>query len=691
MALTAAAIHARTINVRGTVTHHDSGEAMSSIGIYNASTNKILGTTTLDGHYTVSCNDTDTLMFTAVGCEDKIVPVAGSLILNVIMDRDVTTLAELSVKVKRKQKKVEAEPTDIDVIGNWLHIKTRVKIPSHLAGTGVRLIVQPMIVNVTKSYGSYLTPVVSDGYRYNFTQDRMYDYHLEHDSLDQFVRVRHSRPDTVITIVDSTWVDNPSQDYRCDLMIAMENYNRIIYTDTVTIGRGVVNPLRFLALNFKGSFVKDSIFLPSPEILLRDARGDIHLNFAVGKSNLDLDLGNNRTELDKLISDLKLVQDDPDAVLKSIEVSGTASPEGNYETNRRLAKGRLESAMEVVLGNLDKSTYKNANVLTDASVESWLTLAEKMEADSLIDEAAQIREIVKGNKQVNQQYAKISKLPYYKSVIAEKYLPQLRRVEYRVVSSRFCSLSDEEILNNYLNGSSNFSKYEYWRLYSLQEDAQKREELIRQALAKYPDFLVAATDLSACMIEKGTPDAKILAPFFEKQKLKKPNEAYLNQAIALMAENHFSQADSLAQFMPDEEDYHRVKLYSSALTGHYVETIAEISAESPFNEVLMLLAIKDNNHAYEKARKLGDSATEEYVKAVACSRVDEVGEALYHMEKAFEQDPKLRDIAALDGDLLDLLEEQEAYDNEGESGDSATDNGESSESYQTTETNSSKE
>lgn len=78
---------------------------------------------------------------------------------------------------------------------------------------------------------------------------------------------------------------------------------------------------------------------------------------------------------------------------------------------------------------------------------------------------------------------------------------------------------------------------------------------------------------------------------------------------------------------------------------------------SSLNEVLMLLALKMNDEAWDKAEKLGESAKEEYIKAIAANRVDKVMPALSHLRKAIELDPSLLDIAKIDGDVLDLLQE----------------------------------
>ena len=77
-----------------------------------------------------------------------------------------------------------------------------------------------------------------------------------------------------------------------------------------------------------------------------------------------------------------------------------------------------------------------------------------------------------------------------------------------------------------------------------------------------------------------------------------------------------------------------------------------------FNEVLLLLCMKDNEKAWELSKQLtGGTAKEFYVKAVAANRTDRVGEAMIYMEQAFALDPDLEEIAKNDGDLLDLLPE----------------------------------
>lgn len=177
-------------------------------------------------------------------------------------------------------------------------------------------------------------------------------------------------------------------------------------------------------------------------------------------------------------------------------------------------------------------------------------------------------------------------------------MPRLRRVSYELLFSQYRYLTDEEIEALYRSDSASLSRNEFWRLYNLADSIAEREAICRRALEVYPKFLVAATDLAAILIDKGVPDSELLLPYLEMPEL--PDETRLNQVVAWLSAGRYAQADSLAFDLPDTGIYHKAKVYAAALNGRYNEVMQEISAESPFNEVLMLLAIKSNEQAWEK-------------------------------------------------------------------------------------------
>lgn len=664
-------MNARDINVRGIVTNTD-GEPLAGVCIYDVETDRLLGGTNDDGKFLVVTNDEGRLLFSILGMEETEVAVNGRLTIDVTLIASAITLDVVTVKAKAKLKNVLPEPTDIEIKGNYAHIKTRVRVPRRMFDPSTRLIIQPALYNVTAKKMWYLKPVVYDGERYQITQERMYDWDPTLDPLNKYMTVKSEKTGLTDVIVwsDSVYLDNPQHDFHCDMLMAMENYNRVFYRDTTTIARGTINPMRFFQYNLIGSEVTDSAYFPSPEMQMRDTRGDIRLTFKVDDARLNMDLANNRAEMNSLLDQLHRVENDPNAALKSFTISSTSSPEGRYEHNLDLSERRMKSALDFIMANLSPTSRKYTEVYSDAKVENWSTLSALLKADSLMDEAAQIDAIVArtpGNPDL--QSIRIRKLPFYESVIAERYLPAMRSVSYQFLTSQFRYLTDDEILDIYASDPKSLSRNEFFRLYrNLAKTDAEREEYLRKALEVYPKFLVAATDLASMMIKRGTPDYNLLAPYLTPDAKNIPDEAKLNHIVACLANNKYHEADSLAALLPDTEQYHKAKIYTAVFNGRYHESIGEIAAESPVNEVVLLLALKANNHAWEKAQNLGETAEEEYLKAVAANRVDEYMEAVEHLDRAIELKPELREIARIDGDLIELMKEKDELEAQSQDG-----------------------
>lgn len=662
--LTSAAASARDINVRGIVTN-TKGEPLQGVCIYNVETDQLLASTNEEGKYLVIIDSDGKLAYSILGMEDTEVPVEGRLAIDVVLTASSITLDEVLVKAKGKLKTVAPEPTDIEIKGNYAHIKTRVKVPHRLFNSSTRLIIQPALYNVTANKMWYLKPLVFDGRRYNITQDRMLDFNLNADPLTPYVEVQKhsSHKDDMIFWSDSVYLDNPDQDFHCDMLMAMENYNRVFYRDTTTISRGTVNPMRFFQYSLLGTEVTDTTFYPTPEMQMRDTRGDVMLTFKVNDARLYMDQGNNRAEMNSLLSQLQHIENDPDAALKSFHIYSTSSPEGNYAKNVDLSKRRMQSALELIMDNLSPTTRRYMEVKSDASVEPWESLVTMLRADSLNTEADAVADIItKYPGQMDAQSIRIRKLPFYSSLIPEKYLPRMRKVSYEFLTSQFRYLTDDEIAEVYKTDPKSLSRYEFFRLYRyIAKTPAEKEEYLKKALETHPSFLVAATDLAAMKLERGEADYDLLGNYLQPgKKIKKiPDEARLNHIAACLASHHYLEADSLASLLPDTPRFHKAKIYTDVFNGRYEGAMQEVAAESPVNEVVILLALKANDQAWRKASKLGGSAEEEYLKAVAANRVDEYMAAVSHLENALRLKPELKEIAKIDGDLIDLMEERE--------------------------------
>lgn len=644
------------IRVRGHVVS-DEGKPVEDVAVSVVETGLTVGVTDSDGAYVVVCPRDAKLVFSCIGFNDETVDVKGRLKIDVTMISSVQELEEVVVKVKVKNK-VLPEPTDIEMKGNYFHVKTRFTVPKELFESDTRLVVQPSIYDITLKERKYMLPLVFDGREYNITQKRMYDYDIERDPLHDFITVKETckRKSDLITYHDSLYVDFVDHDYRADVYMALEGYNKVIYRDTFSIAQGVVNPLRFFEYSLPARNLTDSAYIPKAEMQLMDSKGSVNLNFLIGKAVLDDKNPTNRTELERLGNELRHIENDKDASLHTMNITGIASPDGLYASNKRLSEKRTEAAFERIMSMLSASTRNVITSSSDSKVAEWADVVALMEADSLYTEAGQIDSIIDrfdGNR--DRQLREIRKLPYYKSVVAEIYLPKLRKVEYEYTYSIFRFLTDEEVRALYDKNYKELTKNEFWRMFNIEKDTVKLEKIYRQALEKYPEFLIAANDLSALCNKQGKGDSKILEKFIDSDV---PDVVIGNQIVALLQERKYEEAEMLLGRLSHSEDNAMIRAVTNVLGGNYSDGYDEIAKTGVFNEVLLLLCMKDNEKAWELSKQLtGGTAKEFYVKAVAANRTDRVGEAMIYMEQAFVLDPDLEEIAKNDGDLLDLLPE----------------------------------
>lgn len=651
----------KVIRVTGKVISKEKRTALMGVNVVDNKTERLLATTDEDGRFATNVLEGSTLRFTMVGAQPKTVRIKKLTYIEVELDEHDIELGEASVVVERIKDKVMPEPTDIEIIGNYFHIKTRVRVPREMFSNDTRLVVQPILNNVTKNKLIAMRPMVYDAREYNQTQTRMYDFDLEGgDPLAAFITVKSDstrekdRKNDIIGYRDSVYIEDVRDEFTCDVYMAIENYNRILYRDTTIIARGTVNPLRFLDYRFDGTFITDTTYYPKSEMQLRDSKGEINLRFPIGKSTLDLTNPQNASELDKMNAQLQSIATSRDATLRAFSILGTASPDGRYSSNLSLAGKRIQSALSFIVGRLDAETRRTMEVSSDAKVASWNDVIALMRKDSAYAEAEQVEAIVKryGNQDV--QSRQMRRLPFYTSLLEGKYLPQLRRVEYQMNYSIFRQLTIDEIKALYNTDYRQLSRYEFFRLYRAEENTERREILIRQALEIYPSFMVAASDLQSILITRGEGDPDLLVPFAGK---KAPAQLNVNHAIALIGAGRYATADSIAQFIPESGDTRLLKSVIATLNGDYSDDNFKVIAETGVrNEVLVLLAMKRNEEALTRSEALPeDEALSHYIKAICLNRAEKPVEAYDALKKAFEMDPALEKVAYIDGDVNDLI------------------------------------
>ena len=113
-----------------------------------------------------------------VGLKTVTVKVKSAKFLDIQMEEENISLKEVVVAAKQITDKIMPEPTDIEVKGNYFHVRTRVRVPREMFAHNTRLVVQPILNDVTRGEFRAMRPMVYDAREYNRTQDRLYNFDI---------------------------------------------------------------------------------------------------------------------------------------------------------------------------------------------------------------------------------------------------------------------------------------------------------------------------------------------------------------------------------------------------------------------------------------------------------------------------------------------------------------------------------
>lgn len=652
------------IRVTGKVVDSKKGEPLGFVNVTDMETKRLVAQTNVDGRFSVNVHANTTLRFSMIGAEVMSVKLRGRDSLMVQMIMTDVALGTVETVAKRVVNRVIVEPTPMEIVGNTVYFKNVVGVPSKMFGHNRRLVAQRVFKNKTRKQTVIMRPLVYDAVEYNQTQNRLYSFDMKGkngDPLAPFVLIKNDtlRDKKVdhrdsFMYMDSLYVKNPDDDFQAVTLLAIEDYNRIVFRDTLVTSKGKINPMRWLDYSFGASEITDEALYPKAIPQLRDSRGNIDLRFPIGKAAFDPEEAHNAAEISKLKAQIQDIAATRDATVQALSINGTSSPDGRYASNLALARRRMEYAISYFRSQMPEKLRSGMKFSSNASVAPWSEVAKLLRADSLEEEADKVEAVMKLYKgdAVSQ---KMKRLPFYSKLLLNKYLPMLRSVGYTMSYSIYRNLTLDEIKDLYKKDYRKLSDYEFFKLYRSEENDAQREKYLRQALEVSPSFMIAANDLAALLIKHNKPDADVLRKFAGE---KAPEVVNRNQMVALLANHEYQAADSLAAYVPATAENRLLLAVSGAFMGDYEANYDVIAPTGLRNEVVLLLAMKKNEVALEKSKMLtDDDAVTHYIKAICLHRSNDTNiaaEANRELKKALELDPELIEIAEGDADLNEL-------------------------------------
>lgn len=156
--------------------------------------------------------------------------------------------------------------------------------------------------------------------------------------------------------------------------------------------------------------------------------GKAVIDFRVNKTTLEENYRNNEAELAKITSSIDKVKSAKEAEILSVVICGSASPEGKYSVNERLAAGRTQAIYDYVV---DKYDFPTGVITSESIPENWAGLRKFVEETPLIKNKAAVLEIIDSDMDPDAKEAKLRTVGGWR-VVHSDALPALRSTTYTI-------------------------------------------------------------------------------------------------------------------------------------------------------------------------------------------------------------------------------------------------------------------
>ena len=242
---------------------------------------------------------------------------------------------------------------------------------------------------------------------------------------------------------------------------------------------------------------------PRPELVKqRIMEGSAKLDFPVNKTTIYPNYRNNQSELAKIRASIDTIRNDKNVCIKSISLSGFASPEGSYANNARLAKGRTAALLDYVRNYYDFP--KNYMHMT-STPEDWVGYRDFV-ANSNLDKKDQILKIIDSKEpNLDVKERRIAALvgPKAYSFIHDEFFVALRHTDYKVLYTvcNFTVKDTREVMDKHPQQLSLQEIYELAKTYKTGSDDYNH--CFQVAVLMFPDDPTANLNASSMELQRG--------------------------------------------------------------------------------------------------------------------------------------------------------------------------------------------
>ncbi len=255
---------------------------------------------------------------------------------------------------------------------------------------------------------------------------------------------------------------------------------------------------------------KNAVGFLGPKI--REIDGRAYINFPVNEIKLYPKYMNNPEELKKIIGTIDSIKNDKDITVDSIFIKGYASPEGSYQNNVRLAKGRTATLKDYVERMY---TFPKGFIQTSYEPEDWEGLKEYVENSHMLHRD-EILAIINSDLAPDPKNTAIQRrFPKEYDMLLTTEYPKLRHSDYSIFYTIRTFTDPKEIIHLMKTAPQKLSEEEVgYALSTVEAGTPESNDLYETAARMFPkniDFCMGAANAA---IERG--DYKGAEAFLDK-------------------------------------------------------------------------------------------------------------------------------------------------------------------------------
>ncbi|MDP2189214.1 MAG: hypothetical protein Q8J69_11085 [Sphingobacteriaceae bacterium] len=381
------------------------------------------------------------------------------------------------------------------------------------------------------------------------------------------------------------------------------------------------------------------------------------INFVINRSDVR-DSEKKKDELQKLVNFMQAGYE-----VRQIIVNGYASPDGELQMNDKLADQRAKAANDFVFNALysKKGMKKNKEKLFDDNfyqeqngTEDWKGLSSAIANATDIPEKDKVMSIINSNMSSVEKQAELRKLTKSYSVLADKYLPPLRRATMTVKAVEPVK-TDSMLLVYASKKPDTLSANEFVKAAGVAKTAEQKKAIYTQMATTHPNDYRSFNNLGVMALEAGQmAEARSQ---FEKAKAAndKAGEVMNNMAIMAAMDGDHKKAKELftqAGNAGVKVDYNLGLI--AVRQGDWSLANSKLASESGnYNKALAFVLVKNYSAAEKETENIENKdAAVYYLRAIIGARTNNRDMMTTGLTRAVAADAKYREMAKTDAEFI---------------------------------------